>query len=977
MKKAPFLLNEEIRLQELLDYEVLDTEAEKIYDDITSMAKELCGCSIALISLIDRERQWFKSKQGLNATETPRDISFCGHAIMNDQVMIIENAEKDDRFFDNPLFTGEPHVRFYAGAPLITPSGNRIGTLCVIDDKEKKLSQNQIHILETLAKNVIANFELRKKTKLILDLNEQYRAVQKLTKTGGWELELSTNLTNWTEEVYEIYGLSTNDKIAKDKAISFYSDKDQVKLIEKINSCISSKEKFDEVFEFIDAKERKKWVRSIGQAHCDESGNVTKLFGTFQDITEHKKKEILDETISKIREEYIKHSSDNYQFFNFLLGKILEITESEYGFIGEIIKNNEEKYLKTFAITNISWNEETRKFYDDNIENGLEFRNLNTLFGKVIKEEKIFYTNSPESHPQRGGLPKGHPKLSKFLGYPLFYNDKFIAMLGIANRENGYSDQLISYIKPLIEVISEIIHLQKIESTRTENEIERKVILEATNVALWTYYPQTNKLHWDSSMYNLYEIDETEFENNYNSWENTLIEEDREKTIQLLKDSLNGTKKFDTVFRIKNKRNQNKYIKAKAEIIRNDKGVPIKMMGVNWDYTEEIELNNKLIEAKEKAEQFSRAKSEFLANMSHEIRTPLNGVVSVLNLLKETDSIEEQHDLIKIGLNSSENLLEIINDVLDLSKIESGKIDLEKKSISLNKFSSDIINSFKHKAIEKGILLILSNHLKEEKIHFSGDATRTKQVVANLISNAIKFTSSGSVTLNIKLDDTKKNLIFQVIDSGIGISESNLKKLFNDFTQADNSTTRKYGGTGLGLSISKKLSRLMNGSLEVISTINKGSTFSFTLPYSPIGDNLKVEEQNQVINSSIDKSRPILVVEDNETNIKLINLMLKKMDFNVVNAKNGLEALEIIKKAEHNYSLILMDVQMPYMDGITCTKEIFKFNPKFKIPIIALTANVFVEDRERCLKAGMTGFLTKPLKKEELLNILNIHLATR
>ena len=376
-----------------------------------------------------------------------------------------------------------------------------------------------------------------------------------------------------------------------------------------------------------------------------------------------------------------------------------------------------------------------------------------------------------------------------------------------------------------------------------------------------------------------------------------------------------------------------------------------------------------LIAQKEKAKASEKAKAEFLANMSHEIRTPLNAMFGFIKILEEKDLDDESKKYLNIIEKSGQNLLTIINDILDFSKIESGKMSIEKIEFNPKEEIEVIKNLFASSASEKNILLEFNTDLKWCII---SDPTRIKQVIANLLSNAIKFTPNNKkIILNIKYDANKEELFVEVIDEGIGIEKEKLNVIFESFSQADTSTTRKYGGTGLGLAISYKLIKFLGGELKVESEVNKGSRFYFTISAKktklcPQKDEIKTEK---ILNEKFDEY--ILVVEDNEANQMFMRVLLDKMGVKFDMANDGIEAIEKFKK--NKYDLILMDENMPNMNGIEATKKIRQLereNSLSHTTIVALTANALEGDKKRFILAGMDYYLKKPVDIEKLKYIL-------
>lgn len=381
-----------------------------------------------------------------------------------------------------------------------------------------------------------------------------------------------------------------------------------------------------------------------------------------------------------------------------------------------------------------------------------------------------------------------------------------------------------------------------------------------------------------------------------------------------------------------------------------------------------------LLIAKEEAVKANNAKSEFLANMSHEIRTPMNAVSGMMELMQETKLSTEQKELLQIMKDSSDSLLSIINAVLDLSKMEAGKIDFTPSQFRLEDCISATIRTFKQKAIEKNIELACSIS-PEIPRYIKGDTGKLRQILINLIGNALKFTHEGEINLeaNLKgLSQTEARIIFSVKDTGIGIPKEKLKAIFEDFSQA-HTTEKNYGGTGLGLSISMKLIKFMDGNIWVESSLGKGSVFYFEIPFETCSQ--EDEKELDASRSSGEKQQPlrslkILVAEDNFTNQALMKKILTKAGHYVALAENGKDALE--KLGKEGFDLILMDVQMPEMDGLEASKAIRKAEEKTggRIPIIALTARALKGDEKKCVDAGMDDFLSKPISKKFLFETI-------
>lgn len=370
-----------------------------------------------------------------------------------------------------------------------------------------------------------------------------------------------------------------------------------------------------------------------------------------------------------------------------------------------------------------------------------------------------------------------------------------------------------------------------------------------------------------------------------------------------------------------------------------------------------------------------KAKEQFLANISHEIRTPINGIAGMAALLSKDPTPDEKVTYLNAIKSAAENLKVIINDILDLASIDSGKLKFERIGFALKDLLVSLIDTFSVQAKEKGIDLQLEVAPEADQI-LIGDPVRLNQILINLISNAVKFTHNGSIKIKCsveKIYQKKKHIRFDVIDTGIGIPHDKLSTIFESFSQADASVTRKYGGTGLGLTIVKQLVELQNGTIQVESVEDKGSMFSVVIPYQVgstadiIHDTMSASQRGFYKNKF--KNLNVLLVEDNDINRLYANSILKNWECNIEMAENGYVALEKIKN--RYFDIILMDIQMPVMDGFEATKAIRQGEvPKSTVPIIALTANATRADIERCLAAGMNDCIPKPFTPEDLFRIL-------
>lgn len=384
------------------------------------------------------------------------------------------------------------------------------------------------------------------------------------------------------------------------------------------------------------------------------------------------------------------------------------------------------------------------------------------------------------------------------------------------------------------------------------------------------------------------------------------------------------------------------------------------------------ETNHALQESIQREIDANNAKSSFLAVMSHEIRTPLNGVIATLSLINLNELSDENKELVDTAMNSSELLTSVINDILDYSKIQANKFELNPKPIDVNTFLNQVDKSYRSQIENKGLKFHLETNLDQDW-YFEGDPIRIKQIINNYLNNAYKFTESGKITLSSKVNGNE--WLLSICDTGVGISQKAQNKLFNEFSQVDAGTTRSHGGTGLGLAISKKLAQLMNGEVGVDSDVGKGSCFWVKVVLKkidpPVIENTDDQNENYLVH--LNKDLTILIVEDNQVNQLIAQKLLKASGFNYKTVENGQECLEFFEKEQHA-DLILMDCQMPILDGFAATKVLRQ--RAVNTPIIALTANAQKSDQEKCLAVGMNDFLSKPFKKEQFDEVIRRNLRS-
>ncbi len=567
-----------------------------------------------------------------------------------------------------------------------------------------------------------------------------------------------------------------------------------------------------------------------------------------------------------------------------------------------------------------------------------------------------------------------------------------------------------------VGVIRDITDRKVIERELARTNERLSLATSSAGIGVWDWNITENQLIWDDSMYVLYGVRPDAFCGSYEAWKNSIHPEDLGRVEEELRMAISGEKNFNTTFRIALPEGSMKYIKANATMHRDRAGLAERMVGANYDITKLVkaeltlkEMNLKLEErvadrtrelekekektqqARLRAEEANRAKSDFLANMSHEIRTPMNAVIGMTHLALSTELSPQQQDyLTKISI-AANSLLAIINDILDFSKIEAGHLTMESIPFSLSEMLEDVTTLSEATVRDKGLdLQIDIDPTLPETL--AGDPLRIGQVFNNLLSNAAKFTESGVIRISLRPAETRgKQLILEctVEDTGMGMPQEQTETLFQKFSQADTSTTRKYGGTGLGLAICRQLVELMGGTIRVRSTPGRGSIFTFTLALDLV--TATGTDSNQSLGRIRNRRKPqtampenigairgaqVLLVEDNIINQQVAMELLTNAGLAVTLARNGREAVD--KSRSDDFQLILMDIQMPEMDGLEATRAIRAresqgeppASPKRRVSIIAMTANAMDEDRKQSLAAGMDDHISKPIDPGEVFERL-------
>ena len=908
MKPAAITANETARLAALRRYAILDTPAEAEFDDFTTLASQICGTPIALISLVDMGRQWFKSKLGIDAPETPRDISFCGHAIHGQEIFEVQDALEDDRFRENPLVTSAPAIRFYAGAPLVTPDGHGIGTLCVIDSVPRQLSDAQRDALAALGRQVVRQLELRHAKRLLSNVLDAASTVSIIaTDPQGM-------ITVFNRGAEQLLGYSAEEMVGRQTPAVLLRIDEVLARARELGAEMGRPVEGFRVFAEIperDGSEKREWTGIHKDGHAipvsmvvtvmrADSSKIVGYLGIAEDIRERKR---LEETLR--RNDAIVQSSED-AIISMTLGGIVTswnpAAERMYGYaadeaIGQPI---------TMLIPPDRVDEEQKILA--RVANGERLQNLETVRrrrdGSLVEISASISPVRDES-----GDVIGVSKSARDIS-------------ARKRAERALHDQARFTQAILDNVVDGIITIDEHGTVASLNDAAERIF----------GYPPHEVLGQNVKML---------MPEPYHSEHDGYLANYRATGVEMIKGSgreVVGRRKSGETFPMD---------LAVSEISHTGRRM---FVGLVRDISE-----------RKRVEQM---KSEFVSTVSHELRTPLTSISGALGLLMGGAMGElalPVRSLVDIAHKNSQRLNHLINDLLDMEKIAAGKLHFVMQAQPLMPLVEQALDANQAYGAQRRVRFELTERADDVTVHV--DSQRFQQILANFLSNAAKFSPEGAA-VEIAVQHQGLGIRVAVRDHGPGIPDEFRARIFEKFSQADSSDTRQKGGTGLGLAITKELAERMGGSVGFESGPGQGAMFWVELPLCGADADRASDGLRPVTNIDETDAPRILVVEDDPDVARLLSLMFTRTGYRNAVADSGEKALDML--TDGDYAAMTLDLVLPGISGLEVIDRVRHESATADLPIIVVSAKV--DDGKLAIDGDFSQieWLPKPLDEARL-----------
>jgi PAS domain S-box-containing protein len=1069
--------NEKSRLRALHLLNVLDTEPGPELDAIVRAASLVCDMPISLISLIDSDRQWFKARVGLDASQTLRDISFCGHAILDDKIFEVEDALSDSRFAGNPLVTGHPDIRFYAGVPLRLSDGSNVGTLCVIDHKPNRLSEVQRQVLRHLSVTAASLLQKTAQVKRITDwgmeaqqiyaVKARLAAIVEQSDDAMMSNDASGNVSTWNLAAERMFGYSeaellgqpivrllpperlTEDEILLRKlrsdtriknfeTVRRHRDGHLIPVSISLSPLYGADGEFEGVSRVVrDISERiaAEHAASAGEANykalidamfegmvvqradgsiasCNASAE--RLLGlSFAQMAGTKS---VHPTWRCVHEDMSVWPGESYPAMQ-ALSSGQEIRDAVMGvykpggdlswisvnakplFDGE--QEKPASVITTFvdiserkaATDALQHSEQKFSAMFESAATGMAFLSPNGVWIKTNEAFQHFLGYSGAELQEMSFPDVTHPdeweadkvqvdrlrtgEIQAFERAKRYIHKDGHVLWGLVSATavhdpNGEAEFFVVHIL-------DITARKRIEESLARSNALMEESQAIAKVGGWSLDLETGSLYWTEETYRIHEVSPEEFDPTVDAGLGYFLPDSKHQIELALKAALEVGTPYD--LELQTHTTKGSLIEVRTTGTPTWQGDKIvRLSGIFQDITERKNYERELKEARASAELAAQSKGQFLANMSHEIRTPMNAILGLLHLLQSTDLTSRQRDYASKTDDAAKSLLGLLNDILDFSKVEAGKMTLESEPMRLARVLRNIsvVLSANVGAKEMEVLFDVDPHLPDV---VRGDALRLQQILINLGGNAVKFTGKGQVVLALKKlasVNSSVTIEFSITDTGIGIAQEHQSHIFTGFSQAEGSTTRKFGGTGLGLAISKRLIELMGGEIRLHSEVGKGSKFSFAVSFPVVQDiALELAAPSKL---SVPAQR-VLVVDDNPVAAHITASLMRAWGWHVDLAGGCSVALELIHSHSGRssasecfpYSLIVTDWQLPGVDGWECLRQIKQLANSWGVAqplFIMVSANGRESLGQRSAEEQdmIGGFLVKPITASMLMD---------
>ena len=923
--------SEVVRLKTLRDTGLLDTVPEEGFDRLTALAAALFDAPIALVSLIDEERQWFKSRVGLEATETPRAWAFCNHAIRQgpDTTLVVEDATADDRFADNPLVTGDPNVRFYAGATLTTSNGVNLGALCVIDRTPRSPpSSGDLDRLRILARMVVDEIELFQAKRSVVERGRLLELAEAMSGVGHWRFDIVDNHIVWSDEVYRIHGVersSFNPNLGA--GLAFYHPDDRDQVAAHVERAIADGVDYAFQHRLLKPDGEVRHVTCKAICDLDAHGRTTAIVGVFQDVTD------------QVRAlETVERSEARYRL----------LTENANDLVTEMDRDGRFRYVSPAVktVTGYEIDEAVGKIAMDFIHPD-DHERVKLAFAQAIQGP--------------GGWR---------IEYRIICKDG--RTIWVEARPTISRDAASGQRTVVTDVIRDITDRKRAEAHLAESESRYRLLADNASemISRCKFGGEITFLTPGCRQVLGYEPEDLIGRRTLD----LMHPEDKGGVLAYYADLIaRGPNAVSEPFQFRALHKDGGWVWLEGQpkvFFDPHTGAPIDMQDVVRDITTRKALEEELRHARADAETAAAVKGEFLANMSHELRTPLTSILGFSKLLAEQGGLEgEGRRYLQRVSDASQALLTTVNDILDFSKLEAGQVEIAPRpadpkgliesALELLAPQADakaLFHSFEHADLPASVMV---------------DDTRLRQILLNFASNAVKFTSHGGVTVKASYDHAEERLRCEVIDTGSGVPADRLDRLFKRFSQVDASTTRSHGGTGLGLAICKGLAEAMGGSVGASSIEGAGSTFWVELPCPAVAVSYPTSSASAALEGAGDLAGlRMLIIDDNAGNRELVRIVLSPFGVDLAEASSGRDGVQRAQDAP--FDVILMDVRMPDLDGPSAALLIRQGDgPNRDAPIIAFTADAGDRAPPPEWASIFDDRLPKPIIAADLLNVIN------